>query len=73
MKEQIELSEKKLVKLAKRIAKHFGISHEEAVDSVYKEWELVERLLMQDKKIKAISQEVITKMSQYSRIADATA
>jgi len=69
MKEDIFISEKKLAKLAKRVAKTFAIYEEEAMEIIYEEWELVERLFHEHKKVKAVYTHLIEDINYMYRIA----
>jgi len=69
MKEEVLISDKKIAKLTKRIAKNFGISEEDALSLVYEEWELVESLFHAHKKVKAVAQHMTDEINFTYRIA----
>jgi hypothetical protein len=69
MKECMTISEKKLEKLAKRLASEFMITTEEAFEIIYEEWELVEDLFMKHKKVKAVKDYLIKEINVIYRIA----
>jgi len=68
MKEEL-ISEKKITKLSKRLAKTFNISEEEARELIYGEWELVESLFQAHKKVKAVTQHMSDEINYIYRIA----
>ena len=69
MKEEMFMSEKKLEKLAKRIAKTFSISQEEALEVIYEEWDLVESLFHTHTKVKVVHQHLCEEVNYTYRIA----
>lgn len=69
MQDCMQISEKKLAKLAKRISKSFLIHEEEAFEIIYEEWELVERLFEEHKKVKAVYTHMIENINYTYRIA----
>lgn len=69
MKDEMCISDKKLDKLAKRLAKYFGISSEEAYEVIYEEWDLVETLFAAHKKAKAVYEHLIKEINELYRIA----
>ncbi len=69
MTDESMISDKKLDKLAKRLAKAFGISTEEAYEVIYEEWDLVESLFAAHKKAKAVSEHFIAQTNELYRIA----
>jgi hypothetical protein len=44
MKEEMFISDKKIEKLCKKIAKTFSLSEDEALSIIYEEWDIVETL-----------------------------
>ena len=40
MKDEILISDKKIAKLAKKLAKTFSVDEEEAISTIYEEWDL---------------------------------
>lgn len=69
MKDEIEISDKKLEKLAKRLAKTFSIDEEEAVSTIYEEWDLVEELFHAHTKVKAVHRHLVEEINYAYRIA----
>lgn len=63
------VSEKKLYKLSKHVAKEFGIGEEEALGLIYEEWELVEELFVAHKKVKAVKEHFFKEINTLYRIA----
>jgi len=63
------VSEQKLEKLAKRLAREFTISTEEAFEIIYEEWELVEELFAAHKKAKAVKEHLVREINTLYRIA----
>ena len=68
MKEEL-ISEKKITKLSKRLAKTFDIGEEEARELIYEEWEMVESLFQAHKKVKAVAQHMSDEINYIYRIA----
>ena len=69
MKEEVLISDKKIEKLAKKLAKTFSIDHEEAMGIVYEEWDLVEKLFHAFGKVKAVHQHLVQEINDTYRIA----
>jgi hypothetical protein len=69
MKDEMCISDKKLEKLAKRLAKQFSISQEEAFEIIYEEWDLVETLFAAHKKAKAVYEHLVIEINEVYRIA----
>ena len=69
MNEEILISEKKIAKLSKKVAKTFGIQEEESLALIYEEWELVEMLFVQHKKVKAVLHHLVEELNYTYRIA----
>ena len=69
MNEEILISEKKIAKLSKKVAKTFGIQEEESLALIYEEWELVEMLFVQHKKLKAVLHHLVDELNYTYRIA----
>ena len=63
------ISEKKLEKLAKHLSKEFTISQREAMEIIYEEWDVVERLFDVHKKVKAVKEFLIKEINELYRIA----
>ncbi len=63
------IPEKKLSKLAKRISKTFSLDEEAALALIYEEWELVENLFAEHKKVKAVHHYLIEEIQHSYRIA----
>lgn len=69
MKDAMIISESKLEKLAKRVAKEFAISTEESFEIIYEEWGLVEKLFAKHKKAKAVKEHLLREINSLYRIA----
>ena len=69
MKDEIEISDKKIAKLAKKLAKTFSIDEEEAISIIYEEWDLVEQLFHAYTKVKAVHKHLIEEINHTYRIA----
>ena len=69
MKDEMLISDKKIAKLAKRIAKTFSIDEEEAVSTIYEEWDLVEELFHAHTKVKAVHRHLVEEINYAYRIA----
>ena len=54
MKDEIVIYDKQIAKLAKRVAKTFSIDEEEAISTIYEEWDLVEQLFHAHMKVKTV-------------------
>ena len=69
MKDEILVSDKKIAKLAKKLAKTFSIDEEEAISTIYEEWELVEELFHAHLKVKAVHHHLVEEINYAYRIA----
>lgn len=69
MKDEMDISEKKLAKLAKRVSKTFSINEEEALEVIYEEWDLVEALFHAHTKVKAVHAHLVDEINYTYRIA----
>jgi hypothetical protein len=69
MKDEMFISEKKLENLAKKLAKTFSIDQEEAMSTIYEEWDLVEQLFHAHTKVKAVHHHLIEEINYAYRIA----
>jgi len=69
MKDEMYISDKKIIKLAKRLAKTFGITQEEAMELIYEEWDLIETLFHAHTKVKAVHTHLIDEINYTYRIA----
>ena len=69
VKEEILISDKKIAKLAKRVAKTFSMDEEEALSTIYEEWDLVEELFHAHIKVKAVHNHFIEEINCTYRIA----
>ena len=69
MKDETLISDKKIEKLAKKLAKTFSMDQEEALGIVYEEWDLVENLFHAYGKVKAVHQHLTYELNQTYRIA----
>ncbi len=57
------ISDKKLEKLAKHLSKSLHISDQEAIEIIYKEWDLVEELFAAHKKAKAVKEHLCSQLN----------
>jgi energy-converting hydrogenase A subunit M len=69
MKDEILISDTKIAKLAKRVAKTLSIDEEEAISTIYEEWDLVEELFHAHSKVKAVHRHLIEEINCTYRIA----
>jgi energy-converting hydrogenase A subunit M len=69
MKDETLISDKKIDKLAKRVAKTLSIDEEEAITMIYEEWDLVEELFHAHTKVKAVHRHLIEEINCIHRIA----
>lgn len=69
MKDEMYISDKKIAKLAKKLAKTFTISEEESLELIYEEWDLVESLFHAHKKAKAVHHHLVDEINYTYRIA----
>lgn len=69
MKDEMYISDKKISKLAKRLAKTFGLPQEEAMGLIYEEWDLVESLFHAHSKVKAVHIHLVDEINYTYRIA----
>ena len=69
MKDEMVISDKKIAKLAKRLAKTFGLTQEEAMELIYEEWDLIESLFHAHTKVKAVHANLIDEINYTYRIA----
>ena len=69
MKDEILISDKKIDKLAKKLAKTFSIDEEEAISTIYEEWDMVEQLFHAHTKVKAVHRHLIEEINYAYRIA----
>ena len=69
MKDEMDISEKKLKKLAKRLSKTFSINEEEAMEVIHEEWDLVEVLFHVHTKVKAVHAHLIDEINYTYQIA----
>ena len=69
MKDETVISDKKIAKLAKRVAKTLSIDEEEAISTIYEEWDLVEELFHAHTKVKAVHQHLVEEIKCTYRIA----
>jgi hypothetical protein len=69
MKDELLISDKKIEKLAKKLAKTLSIDYEEALGIVYEEWDLVEKLFHAYGKVKAVHQHLVNEINHTYRIA----
>jgi len=59
MKDTAHIPHKKIEKLAKRVAKTFSLTQEEALEVIYEEMPMVESLFHEHKKVKAVHQYLV--------------
>jgi len=69
MKDEMFISEKKLEKLAKKVAKSFCLSQEEALEVIYEEWDIVENLFHAHIKVKIVHEYLCEEINYTYRIA----
>ena len=69
MKDEILISDKQIAKLAKRVAKTFSLDEEEAISTIYEEWEVVEALFHAHTKVKAVHRHFVDEINHAYRIA----
>lgn len=69
MKDEMLISDKKISKLAQKLAKTFSIDENEALRIIYEEWDLVERLFISHTKVKAVHKHLIDEINYTYRIA----
>lgn len=69
MKDENLISEKKIEKLAKKVAKTFSLSKEEALEIIYEEWDVVETLFHAYTKVKIVHRYFIDEINYTYRIA----
>jgi hypothetical protein len=69
MKEEMFISDKKIEKLCKKIAKTFSLSEDEALSIIYEEWDIVETLFYTYGKVKLVHEYLIEEINYTYRIA----
>lgn len=69
MKDEMFISDKKIEKLAKKLAKTFSIDQEEAMSIIYEEWDLAENLFQAYGKVQAVHQHFVHEINHTYRIA----
>jgi hypothetical protein len=69
MKDEMFISDEKIEKLAKKLAKTFSIDQEEAISTIYEEWDMVEQLFHAHTKIKAVHHHLVEDINYAYRIA----
>ena len=69
MKDEMFISDRKIEKLAKKLAKTFSIDQEEAISTIYDEWDMVEQLFHAHTKVKAVHHHLIEEINYAYRIA----
>lgn len=69
MKDELIISEKKIEKLAKKVAKTFCLSKEEALEVIYEEWDVVENLFYTHIKVKIVHEYLCEDINYTYRIA----
>ncbi len=68
-KDEMYISDKKIEKLSKKLAKTFFMSQEEATGLIYEEWDLVEDLFHEHTKVKAVYAHFVEEINYIYRIA----
>ncbi len=63
------IDDRKIEKLAGRLAKSFAVSEEEAMELIYEEWEYVQRLFSQYSKVKTVHRHLMDAINYIYRIA----
>lgn len=69
MKDEMFISEKKIEKLCKKMAKTFRLSEDEALSLIYEEWDIVESLFHTYEKVKVVHEHFIDEINYAYRIA----
>ena len=69
MKDEIVIYDKQIAKLAKRVAKTFSIDEEEAISTIYEEWDLVEQLFHAHTNVKTVHRHLVEEINDAYRIA----
>ncbi len=69
MKDEMLISDKKIIKLAKRLSKSFGIDENEALSIIYEDWDLVEKLFIAHTKVKAVYTHFLKEINYTYKIA----
>lgn len=67
--ESAVVTEKKLVKLAKRLQKYYRIDEQEALEIIYEEWDLIEEAFASELKVKEVYQSLILSLNDIYRVA----
>ena len=68
-KDEMYISDKKIEKLSKKLAKAFSMSQEEATGLIYDEWDLVEDLFHEHTKVKVVFAHFVEEINYTYRIA----
>lgn len=63
------VSEKKLVKLAKKLQKYYRIDEQEAMEIIYEEWDLIEEAFSSRMKVKEVYRSLIYTLNDIYRVA----
>lgn len=63
------VTEKKLVKLAKKLQKYYRIDEQEALEIIYEEWDLIEEAFASDQKVKEVYQDLIYALNDIYKVA----
>jgi len=69
MNNETFVPDQKIEKLAKKIAKSYSLSQEEAFEVIYEEWDLVENLFHAHSKVKAVHHHLCEEINYTYRIA----
>ena len=69
MKTEMEISEKKISNLTKRVRDSLCLDEEEAKSLIYEEWDLIEILFHKHTKVKAVHKHLMKELNHLYRIA----
>ena len=69
MNNDIVISDKKVQKLAEKLAKVFSVPVEDALSVIYEEWDLVESLFLSRSKVEIIVDHLVEEINYSYRIA----
>jgi len=67
--ESAVVTEKKLVKLAKKLQKYYRIDEQEALEIIYEEWDLIEEAFASNQKVKEVYQNLIYALNDIYKVA----
>ena len=69
MNNDLVISDKKIQKLAEKLAKVFSIPAEDALSVIYEEWDLAESLFLSHSKVEVIVDRLVEEINYSYRIA----